>query len=192
MPRNWCRVEARPDAEVPLDRGSCAVAAAVSHRAHRADACWSTKMMPVLVVMLVTLVGCSPDPETERLRRTVRAEYDEETGRLSQITYDSNDDGNVDTWSYMDGTRVIRVEMDRDEDGVIDRWEYYDEAGVLQKVGMSRVKDGRPDAWMFPDDEGAVARIEVSTRRDDVINRWEWYEQDALVREAGDDRGDRS
>ena len=70
------------------------------------------------VVILVTLAGCSPDPETERLQRTVRAEYDTETGDLSQINYDSNDDGNVDTWTYMDGARIIRVEFDQDEDGL--------------------------------------------------------------------------
>ena len=46
----------------------------------------------VLVVGLVTLVGCGPDAEMERLRRTVQTEYDAQTGRLSQITYDSNDD----------------------------------------------------------------------------------------------------
>lgn len=140
----------------------------------------------VLVVILVTLVGCSPDLETERLRRTVRVEYDEETGRLSQITYDSNDDGNVDIWTYMDGPRILREEIDRDEDGVRDRWEYYDESGVIQRIGISSVNDGRPDAWIFLDQEGEIARIEVSTRRDDVIDRWEWYELGALVRAEED------
>jgi len=43
----------------------------------------------VLGCVLVTLVGCSPDPETERLRGTVKT------------AYDSNEDGNVDTWTYL-------------------------------------------------------------------------------------------
>ena len=140
----------------------------------------------VFAVGLVTLVGCGPDIEMERLRRTVQAEYDPQTGRLSKITYDSNDDGNVDTWTYMDGTRVVRVEIDRDQDGMLDRWEDYDEAGVIQRIGLSRVNDGRPDAWIFPDGAGQIARIEISTRRDDVVDRWEWYEQGALVRAEED------
>ena len=147
-------------------------------------------MTLVLLVVLVTLIGCGPNPEAERLRRTVRAEYDEKTGRLSQVTYDSNDDGNIDTWTYMDGARIVQVEIDQDDNGMLDRWEYYDETGVIHRFGMSSVNDGTPDTWIFPNDAGEIARIEVSTRRDDVIDRWEWYEQGALVRAQGDADGD--
>jgi len=144
----------------------------------------------VLLVVLVTLVGCSPEPETERLRRTIGATYDAETGRLTEITYDSNDDGNIDIWTYMDGPRVLREEIDLDHDGKLDRWEYYDEDGTIEKVGMSSANDGSPDAWIFLDDSGEIARVELSTRRDGVIDRWEWYEQGVLVRAEGDGDGD--
>ena len=38
------------------------------------------------------------------------------------MKYDSNNDGKVDTWAYMDGKRVLRIEIDKDEDGKIDYW----------------------------------------------------------------------
>ena len=65
----------------------------------------------VLVAVLVA-AACAPDPERERLRNLVEAVYDEETGRLSEITYDSDQNGTIDTWTYMDGTRVLRAEID--------------------------------------------------------------------------------
>src|SRR5689334_23299304 len=45
------------------------------------------------------------------------AEYDESTGHLSKIVLDANKNGKNDTVSYMDGTRIIRVELDLDENG---------------------------------------------------------------------------
>ena len=64
--------------------------------------------------------------------------YDKLTGKLRLLKYDSNGDGKVDTWSYMDGTRVVRIEIDMDEDGKIDRWEYYDADQKLEKTGTSQ------------------------------------------------------
>ena len=49
------------------------------------------------------------------------------------ITYDSDQNGMIDTWTYMDGTAVLRVEVDQDKDGTVDRWEYFDEAQQLEK-----------------------------------------------------------
>ena len=28
-------------------------------------------------------------------------------------------------WSYMDGTRAVRIEVDTNKDGKVDCWEYY-------------------------------------------------------------------
>ena len=50
------------------------------------------------------------------------AEYDKVTGKLSLLKYDSDGNGKVDTWSYMDGPRVVRIEIDKNEDGKIDYW----------------------------------------------------------------------
>ena len=74
--------------------------------------------------------------------------YDRKTGKLQLLKYDANGDGKVDTWSYMDGARVVRIEIGRDADGKIDRWEYYDVNQKLEKVGFSRANDGTEDAWV--------------------------------------------
>ena len=92
--------------------------------------------------------ACS-NPETERVKRTTQPTYDKETGRLTQLTYDRNKNGVIDTWTDMDGTRPLRSRIDTDEDGKIDRWEYYDDKGGLAKVGFSRRNDGKPDAWAY-------------------------------------------
>ncbi len=107
--------------------------------------------------------------------------YDKLTGKLQLLKYDSNGNGTVDTWSYMDGTRVLRIEIDKDEDGKLDRWEYYDAGRKLEKTGMSRLNDGKEDAWLHTGPDGAIVRIDVSTRRDGKVTRTEHYEKEALV-----------
>lgn len=112
--------------------------------------------------------------------------YDKLTGKLQLLKYDSNGNGKVDAWSYMDGTRVLRIEIDMDEDGNLDRWDYYDAEQKLEKSGTSRANDGKEDAWMYAGPDGAIVRIDVSTKRDGKVTRTEHYEKDALV-EAEED-----
>lgn len=135
-----------------------------------------------LVATLAAGVSCAPDPEQLRAERTVDAEYDVETGRLELITFDSDDNGTIDTWSYMEGNTVLHTEIDQDEDGTVDRWEYYREDRTLEKVGFSRSGGGVVDAWAFEGDDGEVARIEVSTLADGTVDRWEFYEAGMLAR----------
>ena len=61
-------------------------------------------------------------------------EYDPQTGKLRLLKYDSDGNGKVDTVSYMDGSRVVKIEIDKDEDGKVDRWEYYGPDRKLEKV----------------------------------------------------------
>jgi hypothetical protein len=107
--------------------------------------------------------------------------YDKNTGKLQLLKYDSNGNGTIDTWSYMDGARVVRIEIDNDEDGKIDRWEYYGPDQKIEKVGFSRSKDGKEDAWSYAGPDGAITRIDVSTQRDGKVNRTEHYKNDVLV-----------
>jgi hypothetical protein len=130
-----------------------------------------------LIGVLTIGAGCRSREST-----AIEPVYDKQTGKLQLLKYDSNGDGKVDTWSYMDGARVMRIEIDRDEDGTLDRWEYYDAEQKLEKTGTSRANDGIEDAWVYAAPDGAIARIEVSTRRDGTITRTEHYEKDALVR----------
>jgi hypothetical protein len=125
----------------------------------------------------IGLAAACRDPETERLRATTRASYDRATGRLTELTSDTNRNGRIDTWTEMDGSRPVRSRADRNEDGRLDRWEYYDATGRLVKVGLSRADDGTPDAWAFAGSDGRIERIEVSSVRDEAkIDRWEHYQ----------------
>ena len=69
----------------------------------------------------------------------IKPTYDKTTGKLTQLSYDSDHDGRADTWTDMDGTRPLRSRIDRNGDGKVDRWEEYrrqrnpGEGGVLQK-----------------------------------------------------------
>lgn len=108
--------------------------------------------------------------------------YDKETGRLQRLDYDSDKDGTVDTVSFMDGQKVVRIEIDKNQDGLVERWEYYDQNQELERVGFSRSNDGKEDAWSFQGSDGTVARIDVSLGRDGKVSRREFYEKELLVR----------
>ena len=134
-------------------------------------------MRAAVCVVALCCAGACSNPERRRLEQTTQATYDTKTGRLTELTYDANRNGRIDTWTEMDGARPIRSRADRNEDGKIDRWEYYDRDGKLLKVGMSRSDDGKPDAWAFAGPGGRIARIEISSNRDEAkIDRWERYE----------------
>jgi hypothetical protein len=126
--------------------------------------------------LALVLQACS-DPERDRLRATTRASYDKTTGRLTELTFDANKNGTIETWTDMDGSRPVRSRIDSNEDGRVDRWEYYDEAGKLARVGFSRSAGGKPDAWAFSTADGRIERIEVSSTADEArVDRWEFYD----------------
>jgi hypothetical protein len=112
--------------------------------------------------------------------------YDKATGKLQLLKYDSNGNGKADTWSYMDGARVVRIEIDNDEDGQVERWEYYGADQKLEKVGTSLGNDGKEDVWSYAGPDGSIDRVDVSTRRDGKITRVEHYENSVLVRAEED------
>ena len=140
-----------------------------------------------LLVLAVTMAGCGQKGADSS---SVEAVYSKTTGKLELLKYDSNKDGKKDAWSYMDGTRLLRIEIDSDFNGVIDRWEYYTDAGAIEKIGFSRQKDGVVDAWAFQAPDGSIGQVQVSTNRDGKVTRWEYYEKGALVRAEDDSDGD--
>jgi hypothetical protein len=145
-----------------------------------------------LAVVCTSLAAsaCS-DPEKERIKETTKPTYDKTTGKLTELTYDRNKNGKIDTWTDMDGTRPLRSRIDLDEDGTLDRWEYYDDTGQLLKVGFSRKKDGKPDAWAYSGADGKVQRVEISSTGDEKkVDRWERYDADVLVSAEEDTNGD--
>jgi hypothetical protein len=150
-----------------------------------------TVVAVVAMLAVVTVAaGCS---SSERARDTqgITPTYDKTTGKLKELTYDSNHNGRVDTWTTMDGARPVLSRIDRNEDGKIDRWEYYGDQGQLVKVGFSRKDDGVPDAWAFSGPDGRIERLETSSVADEKkIDRWEHYDATGLVSAEEDTKGD--
>ena len=147
----------------------------------------SLKAYAYLLGVTLLTAACESDPQASRQIQPV---YDKSTGKLQLLKYDSNKNGVVDTWSYMDGARVVRIEIDKDEDGKIDRWEHYGRDQKIEKVGFSRSNDGKEDAWFYYGPDGAVDHIDVSTRRDGKVNRTEHYKNNVLVTAEEDSDGD--
>lgn len=141
--------------------------------------------------MLILLGGSAPGCRREPSGGEIKPVYDPKSGQLSQLVYDRNRDGRPDTWSYTDGTRIVRIEVDTNHDGVVDRWEYYDAAGKLEKVGASGARDTIVDTWLYPNPDGSIARVDQSTRRDGRVTRVEFYAGGRIARaeEDTDDDG---
>src|SRR5689334_4169451 len=141
----------------------------------------------VLTLLLTGTIGCSTsDVDAKRVAPT----YDKKTGKLEMLKFDSKGDGYFDTFSYMDGNRIVRIEIDANHDGVIDRWEYYDAEQKLVKIGASRGGDAIVDAWSYPRPDGTIERTEISAKRDGKVSRTEYFEGKALVRAEEDTDGD--
>lgn len=141
-------------------------------------------------IVLFALISVTPDCASPPEDNRIDAVYDKTTGRLSQLAYDSDGNGSPDSWSFVDGTRLLRVEVDKNEDGLVDRWEYYGPERQLEKVGLSRSNDGIVDSWLYEGPDGSVARIEISTRRDGVVDRTEFFEEGSIVRAEEDTDAD--
>ena len=149
------------------------------------------KAAAVLAIASTGCIACDRGaPGVEDARKRIQPEYDRKTGKLELLKYDSNGNGKVDTWSYMDGARIVRIEIDTDEDGMIDRWEYYGADRKLEKIGFSRAKDGKEDAWSYAGPDGSISRIEVSTHRDGKVTRIEHYRANRMVSAEEDSDGD--
>ena len=118
------------------------------------------------------------------------AEYDKTHGKLRRLTIDAAGDGKPNIFSYMDGSRFVRIEVDKDEDGAVDRWEYFNAEGALEKVGISRSNDGIADTWLFEGPDGQPAKVEISTRRNGKIDRTEFYKRGELTRVEQDTDAD--
>lgn len=145
----------------------------------------------LLVLSIATVAAACSDPEKERLKATTQVSYDPATGRLSRLTADLNKDGKIDTYTYMDGTRVLRSEIDADQDGKIEKWEFHGADGKIERVAVSREKNGKADSWLYPGPDGKIARAELSSEQDPTkIDGWEWFENGVRVRSEEDASGD--
>jgi len=153
----------------------------------------TTLNVTVLCGLWLGAAACGSPPKDAANAR-VKPEYDEHSGRLTRIAYDSNGDGKPDTWAYMDGTTVVRVEVDEDGDGQIDRWEFHrpraesqaSRAGQTGRAGGA----GQIGQTTYVSPLETIEHIERSTRHDGTVSRWEYFEQGELTRVEEDTDGD--
>jgi hypothetical protein len=147
----------------------------------------SASVIGLLVVCTAgAIAACGRPADHGRIEAT----YDRATGRLELLKYDADGDGEVDTWSYMDGAQIVRIEIDTNDDAVLDRWEYYRPDGQLEKVGSSRRQNGNPDSWAYYGNGGSIARLELAIQASGTVDRIEHYENGLIVRAEEDTTGD--
>jgi hypothetical protein len=146
-------------------------------------------------ILALTAAGCAGAGSGSDGDERLRPIYDQRTGRLSELTYDTNGDGAPDIRVYMDGPQVVRAEVDEDGDGRLDRWEYYarPEAGQgapagrplvnprppLARVEISSNRNGKTTRREFYQ-RGVLSRVEEDTNEDGRIDRWEIHENGVL------------
>jgi hypothetical protein len=143
-------------------------------------------------LLVILAVGCKRPPAGTASGQAVIPEYDK-TGRLTLLTYDRDGNGQVDTWGYMDGARVVRVEVDEDGDGRIDRWEYHRSGTACEGAGCGDGARGGAGQAVSSTPEApdkTVERIERATRHDGRISRREFFEHGALMKIEEDTDGD--
>ena len=118
--------------------------------------------------------------------------YSQQNGKLSELDFDRDGDGRIDTRAYMDGVLVKSIEIDRDGSGKPDRWEYYepvtngvapagspDGHSVIARAEEANGK-GKIDRREFYDG-GLIARVEEDTDGDGKTDKWEQYHGGLLI-----------
>lgn len=147
-----------------------------------------------LVLAACVSSGCQNTAAGTEARGRIDPAYDQATGRLSKLSYDSNGDGTHDTWAFMDGARLTRLEADENQDGRIDRWEFYPPtAGGALKQPPERIEratrlDGQVSRREFFE-AGVMVRVEEDTDGNGRTDKWETYAHGALATLALDTRG---
>jgi len=155
-------------------------------------------------VVLVTCAACretSPKAASapaEKPTEKIVPSYDA-AGALTKLEADSDHDGLIDMWAYMDGARVVRVEVDENGDGTVDRWEYHSVGQEGQDRREGKDSPGAKPQMPTPlklrrggveSPDKTIEHIERATRRDGVVSRWEYFENGFLVRVEEDKSGD--
>ena len=143
-----------------------------------------------LVLVLATTAGsacqgsAAAPPSGEPSKPT--ATYNQQNGKLTELDFDRDGDGRIDTRAFMDGVLVKSIEIDRDGSGKPDRWEYYepvtsgaapsgspDGHSVITRAEESNSK-GKIDRREFYEG-GIIARVEEDTDGDGKTDKWEQY-----------------
>ena len=157
------------------------------------------------MLAVVCAAACRPAPPPPAVvaaASQIVPKYDSVTGSLTQLEADLDRDGLIETWAYMDGARVVRVEVDENGDRVVDLWEYHQKpAGQEGRDGQDSKGGQRGNVARVPrpvklqrggleSPDKTVERIERATRRDGVVSRWEYFDDGMLTRVEEDKDGD--
>ncbi len=143
--------------------------------------------MPFYALLLILLAAaCAGPPDLDRARPS----YDPFTSKLIQLSADTNRDGRLDQWTFLDGNRPMRGEADTDRDGRVDRWEYFNEAAQLVRVGSSSANDGIEDTWTYVQPIDGASRVDRSRSRDRHVDRREYMKGEVLMRAEEDTNAD--
>lgn len=70
----------------------------------------------LLILGGILAAGCDRPASTPSGSDQIQPSYDPGTGRLTRLSYDSNSDGKHDTWAFMDGPRLIKLEADENQE----------------------------------------------------------------------------
>jgi hypothetical protein len=139
-----------------------------------------------VTLVMATAAACEQAPPV----RGVEPSYDTYTGRLIQLSADQDQDGRIDQWTYLDGTRPLRGEKDTDNDGRIDRWEYFGPQSELLMIGTASRNDGIEDTWTWVTLVNGEGRVDLSIARDRHLDRHEYYTGKTLARVELDTNAD--
>ena len=93
---------------------------------------------------IVAYRNSGPYGERGRENPGVRRIVDPATERLRLLIYDSDVNGRFDTWSYMDGDRLLRMEIDSNGDGVIDQRKSFDANISVSGIATSTTPNVQP------------------------------------------------
>ena len=124
----------------------------------------------------------------------IEPSYDKGTGKLTRLSYDSNNDGKHDTWAFMDGAKLTKLEADENQDGKIDRWEYYPATATAgSKLPPERIEratqfDGQITRREFFE-RGVMVRVEEDTDGNGKTDKWETYSAGTLASVSLDTQG---
>ncbi len=141
----------------------------------------AVRVRSTALAVILAAAACGPSTPAAAPTGTGPAatpSYDQQNGRLSELDFDRNGDGKIDTRAMMDGVLVKSIEIDRDGDGKADRWEYY------EPVTVGAVPAGSPDGHSI------ITRAEEANGPTSRITRREFYEQGLVVRVEEDTNAD--
>ncbi len=144
-------------------------------------------MALTLALMVLAASACAPPPQGESTDPRLKPTYGDD-GRLTQLTFDRDGNGQIDTWGYMDGRRVVRVERDENGDGKVDRWDYHRAPAGCVGADCGNAAPSPLDA---PDK--TLERIERASRdgrQEEKVSRWEFFADGIRVRAEEDTNAD--